>query len=195
MTIISKYQNIIAKDSLLDTVYSMRYVAYLGNNSIEESSSKRFMDEYDTMPNCTSYLTYFRNKPIGSIRSCIYNPELEIPIPAMDVFAKEIESTIGYSDIFVESNKFVIEPSYQRKNSPRLLFNIFRNIIVSAQETNAKYIITAVRENHIKFYNNLYFEAVSEAKPYSHLNFQTVLMICYDIKLCTQRVFRIAVEK
>ncbi len=173
----------------------MRYNAYRERNFIEDCPSKQFMDEYDTMPNCTSYLTYHMSKPIGSIRSCVYNPNTKIPIPAMDVFAKEIDSTIGYNDIFIESNKFVIEPRYQVKNSPRLLFNIFKNIVVSAQENNAKYLIAAVRERHIKFYNNLFFGAVSETKPYPHLNFQTVLMVCYDVKLFTQRVLDITESK
>ncbi|MFC1617275.1 hypothetical protein ACFL2K_03545, partial [Candidatus Margulisiibacteriota bacterium] len=159
-------------------IYSIRYQAYLGNNSIKKQENPFFQDKYDQKDNCRPYLCYLNKKPISSIRSCIYLPEKSwLEIPALDVFPEEIEKHIGLNKIFVESNKFTLLPGYQNKQIMNMIC-LFKNIMKNAIEYKADYIITAVRARHIRFYEKMFFSPISEEKSYPHLNFKTVLLSC-----------------
>ena len=184
-----EYYSIVAKNSMLNTVYSMRYKSYSAEDYIEKNSSRKFMDEYDSMSNCTSYLTFLGKKAIGSIRACVFTPEESLQIPAMEVFEKEIKEHLGFDEPFVESNKFVIEPDFQKHGGVKARFSIFRNIIEKAIKSNTSKIIAAVRPEHIKFYKMLYFVPISDSKRYPHLSFDTVLLVCKDLDSLKQRVW------
>ena len=184
-----EYYSVTARDSMLDIVYSMRYRSYSARDYIDKNSSRKFMDEYDLMPNCTSYLTFLGKKAIGSIRACVFTPEEGFRIPAMEVFEKEIEEHLGFDEPFVESNKFVIAPDFQKRGGVKARFYLFRKIIEKAIESNAPNIITAVRAEHIKFYKMLYFVPISDSKRYPHLSFDTVLLVCKDLDSSKQRVW------
>jgi hypothetical protein len=185
----SDYYSIVAKGPMLDRVYSMRYRSYSAENYIEENSSHKFIDEYDAKANSTCFLTYCDNKVIGSIRSCVYDPKVGLNVPVMDVFSPELNDNIGYSSIFIEANKFVIDPSFQSKGGVRARFTVYKNIAEAIFEHDAKYLVAGIRSEHIKFYKGLHFEVASGLKEYPHLNFKTVLMICGDVNAFRNKIF------
>lgn len=187
---ISQYNNIPAKGPLLDRVFSMRYRSYSGENYIEKDGSKKFMDEYDSMPNCTSYLVYTNNKPIASIRSCIFDPEKPYSVPVLDVFKKEIEDKIGLDDKFLEINKFVVEPEYQRSGGVKARFQLFSCMAKETFESDSKNVVMAVRPRHVKFYDMMFnCETISDIKVYPHLKFKTVLLLVKDINKAKDFIF------
>ena len=184
------YYSLEAKGPLLDRVYSMRYRSYSADDYIDKCDTKKFMDEYDPRPNCTSYLTYHEKKAIGSIRSCIFDPKCEINrVPVMDVFEKELGDIVGYDKTFIEVNKFVIDPSFQRKGGVKARFCLFKNIIDSLYENNAKCLVAGIRPEHIKFYKLLNFNPVSDVKSYPHLKFKTLLVVCEDIHNLADKIY------
>ncbi|VUD56541.1 hypothetical protein TDB9533_02197 [Thalassocella blandensis] len=184
------YYSLEAKGPLIDRVYSMRYRSYSADDYISKCETKKFMDEYDPMPNCTSYLTYFEKKAIGSIRSCIFDPKCEINrVPVMDVFESELGDIVGYDKTFIEANKFVIDPSFQRKGGVKARFSIYKNIADSILENNAKYLVAGIRPEHIKFYRMLNFKPMSDVKSYPHLKFLTLLVVCEDVMGFVDRIY------
>jgi hypothetical protein len=185
----SDYYSIVAKGPMLDRVYSMRYRGYSAENYIEENSSHKFIDEYDAKPNGTCYLTYCGKKLMGTIRTCVYTPEIGLRIPIMDVFEDELKSSIGLNSTFVEPNKFVIDPSFQTKGGVRARFSVLSNIVDSADKHNAKYLVAGIRSEHIKFYKGLHFEVASGLKAYPHLSFKTVLVIVSDVDAFRNKIF------
>lgn len=176
------YYSIMARGQMLDRVYSMRYRSYSAKNYIEENSSGKFIDEYDGVKHNPCFLAYHENKAIGAIRACVFDPALGMPIPAMEVFDDEIKNSIGYDKVFVEGNKFVIDPSFQRKGGIQARLLLVGTVVEEAVRRNAYYILVAVRPAHVKFYEMLGAKAVSDAKSYPHLSFKTVLMVCSDIE-------------
>ena len=184
-----EYYSTVARGSMLDTVYSMRYASYSAENYIEKNSSRKFMDEYDSMPNCTSYLTYFGKKAIGSIRSCIYKPEEQLSIPVINVFEEELKNSVSFDNVIIEANKFVIDLSFQKHGGVKARLSIFRNIANSLLENKAKYLVAGVRSAHIKFHKSLYFEPASEIKVYPHLKFKTVLVICKNVSAFCEKIY------
>ena len=184
-----KYYSIVARGSMLDKVYSMRYRSYSAEGYIEKNSSGKFIDKYDSLPNSTSYLTFLGKKAIGSIRACVFTPEEGLLVPAMEVFEKEIEIYIGFDKPFVEANKFVIDPGFQKHRAVKVRLNLSRNIIEKAIESNASNIIAAVRQEHIKFYKMFDFVQISDSKRYPNLLFDTVLLVCKDLYSLKRKVW------
>lgn len=178
------YYSVIAKGPMLDRVYSMRYRSYSAEGYIEENSSQKFIDEYDNTPNSTCFLAYHRSSVVGSIRACVFNPSQGLNIPIMECFEKEIRNSIGYDGIFLEPNKFVVDPQFQRRGGIQARFLLLGTAVEEAARQNADNIVVAVRPEHIKFYQMFGGKLASEEKSYPHLNFKTVLMICSDVTKC-----------
>jgi len=126
-----RYSSVKANGRLLDDVFSLRYNAYIEDGSIEKNNTQRFFDEYDHLPNCQSFLTYLDEELIGSIRACQYIPNRHEDVPVMEIFKKEIEEAIGLNKSFVESNKFVIAPEFQRKGGMRARFHLVNNMLTT----------------------------------------------------------------
>ena len=171
------YRNLTAEGPLLHTVFGLRYESYVEQGYISKNTNKLFMDEYDSRPSCTSFLTLHNNNPIGSIRCCIYNPDDERPVPIMEVFDKEIAHTIGYDNPFMELNKLVVSPAFQRQGGVEARFMILENAARHALEKGIKCGVIAVRDEHVRYYHALFgFKQASESKSYPLLNFKTTLM-------------------
>ncbi|MCB1754950.1 MAG: GNAT family N-acetyltransferase [Gammaproteobacteria bacterium] len=175
------YTSVLAEGSLLDQVFALRYRAYVAEDYIEPNDTRRFFDEFDKTENCRSWLTYCGQELVGSIRACVYDPRQGLDVPVMEIFDRELREEVGYDKPFVEANKFVVAPEFQRRGGIRARFNMYRNIVDTAFETGADRIVVAVRPSHIKFYKMLYFSAVSDIKAYPHLKFKTVLLACYNM--------------
>ena len=178
-----KYTSVKAERETLDKVFSLRYRSYIAENYIKPNDTHRFFDAYDYERNCHSYLVYYDMSLMGSMRLCLYNPTENIPVPAMEIFNKELESEIGYDDSFIELNKFVIAPEFQRRGGIVARFNMFKKIGESTLAMGAKKVIIAVRPEHVRFYKHFSFSVVSDAKPYPHLTFKTVLLVCYNLEI------------
>ena len=129
-----------------------------------------------------SFLTYFGSELVGSIRACLYDPVQDIEIPAMEIFDRELREHVGYDSPFVEANKFVVSPEFQRRGGANARLNIYKNIYLTAIEQGADRMVIAVRAGHVRFYKMLGFRAISDIKRYPHLNFKTVLLACYDLE-------------
>ncbi len=188
------YRSVAAKGPLLDRVFSMRYKSYSSEDYIEKDESKKFMDEYDALPNCNSYLVYSDKKAIASIRSCIYDPEKPYSVPAMEVFEREIDNRIGLNSKFMEINKFVVDPDFQRSGGAKVRFELFACMAREGFEKNVEHVVLAVRPKHVRFYKMiLNCEVISDVKCYPHLNFDTVLMLMNNIQNVKEFVFSKAV--
>ncbi len=178
----SDYYSVIAKGPMLDRVYSMRYRSYSTEGYIEENSSLKFIDEYDNKPNSTCFLLYNQNKAVGSIRTCVFDVRDRLAIPVMEVFDQEIKNNIGYDSTFVEVNKFVIDPSFQRKGGVEARMQLIGSAVEEVIRRNSSSLLLAVRPAHVRFYKMFGCYPISDAKSYPHLSFKTVLMASTDIQ-------------
>lgn len=175
------YYSVVARGPMLDRVYSMRYRSYSAEGYIAENSSLKFIDEYDDKPNSICFLAYQKAKAIGSMRACVYEPSEKSLIPIMEVFDDEIRDNIGYENIFVEMNKFVIDPTFQRKGGMHARLMLMGSVLNESMNRNATAVLVAVRPEHIRFYKIFGGRVISGIKSYPHLSFKTVLMACTEL--------------
>jgi len=99
----------------------------------------------------------------------------------MKIYEKEIQQEIGLDKTFIEANRFVVHPDFQRKGGIQARFSIYRNIVTEADRVNANCVLAAVREEHVRFYRLVNFAPISELKAYRGLKFKTILMACFDL--------------
>ncbi|WP_086931365.1 N-acyl amino acid synthase FeeM domain-containing protein [Agarilytica rhodophyticola] len=193
------YNMLAATGPMLDRVYSMRYRSYSSEGYINRNNSEKFIDSYDALPNCTSYLMYRNGKAMASIRACRYDPKENIPIPCMEIFKQELAQNIGLDVPFVEVNKFVVDPRFQRYGGKHARLMLFSSIVEETYKYNVQNVVIAVRPEHVNFYKMFYCKTISDVKAYPHLNFETVLMACTDVerarKLIMSRSKRLAQSK
>lgn len=179
----NNYHAIVAKGPLLDRVYTMRYRSYSAEGYIAENSSRKFIDEYDNKPNSVCFLAYQQTKAIGSMRACVYDPADRISIiPVMEVFDDELRDNVGYENVFVEMNKFVIDPTFQRRGGMQARLMLMGSVLTESIKRNATSVVVAVRTEHVKFYQLFGGKVISDIKSYPHLSFKTVLMVCEDLE-------------
>lgn len=187
------YQVKCATGPLLDRVVSMRYRSYSSEGYINKNSSEKFMDKYDSMPNCRSYLLFdphMGRPPVASVRACIYDPQDDLPVPVLDAFRDEVEAAIGLKDKFLEINKFVVEPKFQRRGGATARFQLFKAMAEETVSNQSKNVVLAVRESHIKFYTRRFGCAqISEAKEYPGLKFKTVLLLAKNMVMARDLIF------
>lgn len=177
------YYSVIAKGPMLDRVYSMRYRSYSADGYIEENSSHKFIDEYDDKSNSICFLAYQKTKAIGSMRACVYDPSQQVStVPVMEVFDNELRDNVGYDSIFVEMNKFVIDPTFQRKGGMHARLMLMGSVLEESIKRRATSVVVAVRTEHIRFYQLFGGKVISGIKSYPHLSFKTVLMVCTELE-------------
>ena len=170
--------NTALKYDPFEEIYALRYEAYLDNDSIDANSERLFFDEYDYTNNCVSFVEYREGLAAGSIRACVYNPDLpHMPIPAMDVYSEELSHSIGMNKIFIEANKLVIKPQFQNLNRS-IVISLFKQVFDYALELNAEYLLAAPRPEQVKLYKYMLFKPIAGIKAYPHLKFQTTLLAC-----------------
>ncbi|HTF97769.1 MAG TPA: hypothetical protein VL995_16655 [Cellvibrio sp.] len=185
------YYSVIAKGPMLDRVYGMRYRSYSADGYIKENTSQKFIDEYDDKPNSVCFLAYQQTKAIGSMRACVYDPSQENSmIPVMEVFDEELRNHVGYDNIFVEMNKFVIDPSFQRKGGMHARLMLMGSVLNESLKRNATSVVVAVRTEHIRFYQLFGGKVISDVKSYPHLSFKTVLMVCTELEAADRMLRR-----
>ncbi len=188
----NKYYSVEAKGPLLDKVYSLRYQSYRVKNFIDENRSGLFMDKYDEQGNSSSFLTYNGGKLIGSLRCSRYEPKVGLSVPVMEIFHDEIEKYVGYGTKFIEVNRLVVHPSLHNKNSIRIRFNIFKNVVEEVDRLGAECVVIGVRPEHVRFYQSIFSNRIPcQTKKYPLTNFDVVLLACFDIKAARDLILRL----
>lgn len=168
-------------DADLSLAYSLRHDAYVRDGYLSPQEYGVFSDEYDHLPNSECHVLYSANRAIGSLRLNIFDARRGwTRVPSLEIFGDEIDGTIGRDRIFVEPSRFVLSDT-----SPCMLRRLvlFQAVVACAINHEAKYVIAAVRRPHMKFYQTLHFELVSNprnTKKYPGVDFYVNLLV-FDV--------------
>lgn len=163
---------------LMPTVGQLRYRAYRSVEAISENPQESFLDEFDRQDHCTSFLLTAGSMPLASIRALVHGPRSAWRrTVAHAVYADAIHAAIGADSSFVESNRFVVEPSSNSLDLSILLV-LFKAIAIAAVSEEVQWIVTAVRKKHEGVYTKwLGFQRISEPRFYPGLDFEMVLLL------------------
>jgi hypothetical protein len=160
---------------LRDQIYALRYQAYRRVDAIAANPAERFSDAYDHKPNAMPYLLLAGDRPVGSIRACVYRPGEDFGLPSFETYPQEIASQIGLDKRIVESSRFVFADEAFDVTLD-MQYHLYRMIAANALVHEADWVITAMRRRHVPIYRRLFgAQRLSDPKPYYGLRDEMVL--------------------
>ena len=95
-----------------DTIYRLRYRAYLNEGAIEPNRDQKITDKFDDMPNSWIFGVYLDGRLASSIRLSISSPEHSM-CPSVDVFGDYLQQE-------VDQGKVMVDPLFAQADHPAL---------------------------------------------------------------------------
>jgi hypothetical protein len=157
-------------------VRSLRYEALRGRADITESAERAYGDEHDLALNASTFLLTRNGRAVGSIRASVSSPSRRWTLPATDVFARELQASVGLESTVVEASLMVAGEDGQ-SDRRTLLFHLLKAQMLLCSTENADWLLAAVRDTEIGFYRRmLNMEILSGAETCPGMATPRVLM-------------------
>lgn len=169
--------------SSLNTAFNLRYRAYRDVEAVPENDEKLLYDDFDFLPNAFTHLVWYQGKPVTTVRACIYSDDYNWQrTEGVNYFEEDINNKIGEKVRLLESNRYVIDPEFQGRQSLFAQLLMFRTHAFNSIAHQCRHIITSVRSNHIAFYRRyLGMEIISTKTRY-------IEWVHSDVELVSNRV-------
>ena len=157
-------------------VRSLRYEALLERGDIAETPERAHADEHDLALNAATFLLTRNGRAVGSARASVSSPSRRWTLPATEVFAREIQESVGLESTIVEASLVVVEPDTQADRRV-ILFHLLKAHMLLGASENADWLLAAVRDTEIGFYRRmLNMEILSGAESCPGMATPRVLM-------------------
>lgn len=137
-----------------DSIYRLRYDAYLREGSIQPNDTRRFSDPDDEAENVWIFGIFLQDKLISSLRMHVSTPR-HPEIPAAHVFGEFLGPVIEAGKIIVDPTRFVAD-HYYAKRFQELPYITTRLVIMAGEFFNADYLLATVRAEHQAFYQRVF---------------------------------------
>lgn len=162
----------------LAIAHNLRYRAYLHAGAIPVNPKETFTDEYDPQRNVRTYLVWYEDRPVASVRSLTWSAKYDwLPTDCTVLFEQDINEHLGPKTPILESNRFVVDPEFKGRKSLMAQMLLFRVQAIGAVVDQCEYVITAVRPRHASFYKRLMkFDPISEPLAVDKVTFPIQLL-------------------
>jgi hypothetical protein len=159
-----------------ESVRTLRFDALRARGEIPGDAEGSHGDGHDAALNAATFLLERNGRPVGSTRSSVSSASRRWPLPAMEVFAREIESTLGPDATVVEASLTVVDPASAL--DPKIaLFHLFKAHMLHCAVENADWLVAAVRDSQMGFYRRMFnMEILTGAEMLPGLASPRVLM-------------------
>ncbi len=167
----------LSEESLV-LAYRLRYQAYRSVDGIPENETGLATDAYDHQANSRTHLLWYEGRPVASVRSLIWSDRYPgCSTTSLDSYRTEIADHLGLQNRILESNRYVVDPDFNGRQSLTAQYLLFRIQTISCLFDNCQFVITAVRPKHASFYKRLMdFEPISTPKSVPGFQFEALLL-------------------
>ena len=157
-------------------VRSLRERALLRRNDLPDEAEGFADDGHDSALNSMTFLLFRNGRAAGCTRSSVSSPGRRSPLPAIEVFHREIEISIGWEATVVESSLTFVDPDLP--GDPReALLHLSKAQTLRCRVERADWLIAAVPESQIGFHRRVFdMEILSGAERCPRLAQPRVLM-------------------
>ena len=170
-----------------DTVYLMRYRAYLHGGLISPSESERIIDPYDDAPNAWIFGIYLDGTLCSSIRLHVLTSELRMSYTTQ-LFGDVLDSRLDRGEVFVDPARFAADPEKARL-FPELPYVALRLAYLACDHFNADTGLAMVRTDHQAFYRRVFLhETISEPRAFPGWHSRKVVLMASDFRKLRERV-------
>jgi hypothetical protein len=139
-----------------DSIYRLRYRAYLREGAILPSESERVTDRYDDLPNNFTFGIYLHGELYSSIRISVLTSEWR-GSPSSEMFTDLIHPELDRGKIIIDPTRFVADPE-KAKRFPELPYVTVRLGYVACGHFNAHIGLANVRPEHRAFYRKVFLQ-------------------------------------
>jgi len=154
----------------------LRYVNLLEQGDIEANPECSYHDGHDRGTEGATFLLTRDRRPMGTVRASLDSPLRCGALPSMDVFEREIRSTIGLDRTTVEASLFANDPASHLDRRVTLL-HLLKGPLLICTLVSADWLIITVREEEIGFYRRMLdMEILSGAETLRGIAAPRVLM-------------------
>ena len=158
------------------TIYKLRYEAYLREGAILPNERKSLSDDFDDSPNGFNFAIYIDGALTSALRLHVLSPTHPTS-PAQHSFNDCLAAHVKAGRTIIDPNRFVAD--YVRARFyPQLPYATLRLSYMLAVHVGADLVTCTVRPEHKAFYKREYFaDNVCDPRPYPTLIKPLGLMI------------------
>ena len=158
-----------------DSLYLMRYRAYLHGGLILPSESPRVSDSYDDAPNAWTFGIYIDGELCSSIRLHVLTSEFRMSY-ATELFGDVLRPRLDRGEIFIDPARFVADPE-KAQRFPDLPYVTLRLAYLACEHFNADTGLALVRAEHQAFYRRVFLhETIAEPRSFPNVLKKVALM-------------------
>jgi hypothetical protein len=158
-----------------DSIYLMRYRAYLHGGLISPSESLRVSDRYDDAPNARTFGVYVDGELCSSLRLHVLTSEQRVSL-ATEVFGDVLHPRLDRDETFIDAARFAADPE-KAQRFPELPYLTLRLVQMACDHFNADTRLALVRADHQTFYRRVcLYETIAELRSLPSLVKEVALM-------------------
>jgi hypothetical protein len=170
-----------------DSVYLMRYRAYLHGGLISPSESRRIIDRYDDSPNAWIFGIYYDGVLCSSIRLHVLTSEWRTSYTS-ELFGDVLHGRLDRGEVFVDPARFAADPEIA-KLLPELPYVTLRLAYLACDHFNADTGLAMVRTDHQSFYRRVFLhETITEPRAFPGWHSKKVVLMASDFRKLRERV-------
>jgi hypothetical protein len=170
-----------------DSVYLMRYRAYLHGGLISPSESRRIIDRYDDAPNAWIFGVYLDGELCSALRLHVVTSEWRMSYTT-ELFGDVLHSRLDRGEVFIDPARFAADPE-KAKRFPELPYVTLRLAYLACDHFNADTGLAMVRTDHQAFYRRVFMhETITEARAFPGWHSKKVTLMASDFRALRERV-------
>jgi hypothetical protein len=170
-----------------DSVYLMRYRAYLHGGLISPSESRRIIDVYDDAPNAWIFGIYLDGELCSSIRLHVLTSEERMSY-STELFGDVLHRRLDRGEVLIDPARFAADPEKARR-FPELPYVTLRLAYLACDHFNADTGLAMVRTDHEAFYHRVFLhESISEPRAFPGWHSKKVVLMASDFRTLRDRV-------
>ncbi|TMJ55999.1 MAG: hypothetical protein E6G85_02275 [Alphaproteobacteria bacterium] len=170
-----------------DSVYLLRYRAYLHGGLISPSESKRVCDRYDDAPNVWIFGIFVDGELCGSFRLHVLTSEWRLSYTT-ELFGDVLHPRLDRGEVFIDPARFVADPE-KAQRFPELPYLAVRLGYLACDYFNADTGLAMVRTDHQTFYRRIFLsEAIAEPRPFPGWHTKKVVLMASDFPNVREKI-------
>jgi hypothetical protein len=170
-----------------DSIYLMRYRAYLHGGLISPSDSQRIIDSYDDAPNAWIFGIYIDGELCSSLRLHVLTSEQRMSY-STELFGDVLDPRLDRHEVFVDPGRFAADPE-KAKRFPELPYVTLRLAYMACDHFNADTGLAMVRTDHETFYRRVFLhETITEPRAFPGWHSKKVILMASDFRTLRERV-------
>src|SRR5215475_1956066 len=158
-----------------DSIYLMRYRAYLHGGLISPSESMRVSDTYDDAPNAWIFGIYIDGELCSSLRVHVLTSEWRMSY-ATELFGDVLHPRLDRGEVFIDPARFVADPEKSQRFQ-ELPYLTVRLGYLACDYFCADTGLSLVRAEHQAFYRRIFLsETIAKPRAFPNVTKKVALM-------------------